>query len=119
MWITELRTNTITADSRIGAHSDSEVRCSIGTPGFLFGVLAAPPWASRRLYAQTRFRPKGRPRHPDTLGFALAAGEPNGAAGTCRMGDSGDRQERASSCLPRPGRQAPDGTIRAFSTLRW
>src|SRR5579862_3288844 len=60
MWITELRTNTMTADNRIGAHSDSEVRCSIGTPWVLLGVPATPPWASRGLYAETPFRPKAQ-----------------------------------------------------------
>src|SRR5262249_56270361 len=85
MWITELRTNTITADSRIGAHSDSEVRCSIGTPWFLFGVLAAPPWASLGLYAQTPARPKAGPPRALTAGSALAALHPNGARRTPRL----------------------------------
>src|SRR5262249_46761444 len=119
MWITELRTNTITADSRIGAHSDSEVRCSMGTPGFLFGVLAAPPWASRRLYAQTPAGPK--PRLPRPAPWALSWPQPTrtGRREPAEWEIPADRPGRASCCLPRPGRQDPDGTIRSLSTLRW
>src|SRR5436309_29476 len=108
MWMTELATNTSTADKRIGSHSDirETIATSSGTTAWSTAAAAAAPdlagdcpWFGGR--SQDRFQTARRTARLGVPPFhAQAGGHPEGDqerrhSGQKRPGDQGDEHPRS------------------------
>src|ERR1700730_18109072 len=92
MWITELARNTITAESRIGSHSDA--RLIMEAPSILMVTVRGENFTQRRTA-----KPNEDLRHAPGDARADAPGPRSGLRRPPRKGHSSGHEASASYCL--------------------